>query len=176
MTTQTASINDEASRFTHVLPPGWVQLRAGDEGWVTVYGKHDSPVEQQVGDGTIQYYALPLPVQADDGTLNLAVYVRPTPSGMTLAEHADVYKTTLESAQDIREIQRDELDVGAGHAVRLSGPRSDNAGQGPVAVRLTAYILLSGNRVYFLDFVSKESTSPRYSRVFLSVMESLRFL
>jgi hypothetical protein len=175
MSIRTELIDDAASGFTLLLPPGWVPLRAGDEGWVTVYGKHDSPIEQQVADGTIQDYALPLPARADDAALNLAVYVRTAPPRITLAQHADTYRATLESAQSIRDIQRDELDVTAGHAVRLSGLRSDSAGQGLVIVRLTAYILLSGNRVYFLDFVSEESSSDRYGPVFLSVMESLRF-
>lgn len=168
-------IDDAASGFTLLLPPGWVSLRAGDEGWVTVYGSHGTPLEQQVADGTIQAYALPLPPSADDKALNLAVYVRSAPSGITLAQHGDMYKATLESAQGVREIQRDELDVTAGHAVRLSGLRSDSADHGPVTVRLVAYILVSGNRTYHLVFVSKESTSDRYGPVFLSVIESLRF-
>ncbi len=68
-------IDDAASGFTLLLPPGWISLRAGDKGWVTVYGNHGTPLEQQVADGTIQAYALPLPPSADDKALNLAVYV-----------------------------------------------------------------------------------------------------
>src|SRR6266511_2913823 len=58
-------IDDAASGFTLLLPPGWISLRAGDKGWVTVYGNHGTPLEQQVADGTIQAYALPLPPSAD---------------------------------------------------------------------------------------------------------------
>jgi hypothetical protein len=168
------TIDDAASGFSVQLPAGWRLLEAGDDGWVSVYGSHDSDPERDVANGTIQDYAVPLP-QVEDRALNLAVYVRPVPAGTTLDRLADGYESTLRGSPRFTKIERAGVDLAAGRAAVLSAQRSTTETSRPPYYHLDAYIIVSGNRAYYLVFVSSESTIERYAPIFRATADSIRF-
>jgi hypothetical protein len=119
------TIDDAASGFSVQLPAGWRLLEAGDDGWVSVYGSHDSDPERDVANGTIQDYAVPLP-QVEDRALNLAVYVRPVPAGTTLDRLADGYESTLRGSPRFTKIERAGVDLARGSRGRAERAALDH--------------------------------------------------
>jgi hypothetical protein len=168
------TIRDVASGFSLRLPSGWRALAAGDDGWVEVYGAHDSAPERDVADGTIQDYALPLP-QNDDRSLNVAVYVRRAPAGTTLDGLADEYTTTLRDSPRFTKIERADVGLAAGRSILLSAVRSGTEAAKPHDDRLEAYLLLNDSRAYYFVFVCSEATSDRYAPIFRAAADSIRF-
>lgn len=166
---------DEASGFSVCLPANWRRLAPGDDGWLTIYGVRDPVPEQDVASGVIQDYALPLEPRDEDRLVNLAVYVRPIPVGTTLPELGDAYQDTLERVGG-HVIVRSTASVPAGPIEHLTALRPHTLGGSGFDDVVDAYILLNGQRTYHLVFVCSAEWQERYAPVFLSVVDSFRYV
>jgi hypothetical protein len=154
-----------------ILPPNWRALRPGDEGWVVVEGGHDSQTEAWLKDGTMQDFAAPLLPQDDDKMVNLAVYVELDDPFKTLSTLAREYGETIVGARSGQVTHVDTLLVPAGLTVRVTGtyPHVDGAGFDD---RVVAYILRQDYRLYYLVFVSRDSSGDQYADRFSCMARS----
>ena len=170
-------ITGDTSRFTLQASSNWRRLEPGDPGWVTLFGAHGSAVEQQVADGTIGDFIVPVEPPDADRTVNLAVYVLQasaddTPA--TLADHHAAYLRTLGRFLEVAD--RGELALPAGHAARVTAVRTELPGEAPKRDVLDTYLLIHGGRTYYLEFISSEATADRYGGEFGCMMASLRWM
>src|SRR4051812_11941217 len=86
---------DRELGLSMVLPAEWRRLRAGDPGWVTIYGDHGSATETRVQTGDIPLFAAPVAPRDVDASLNLAIYVAAVAPGATVEGLAASYLATL---------------------------------------------------------------------------------
>jgi hypothetical protein len=166
---------DQTSGFSLCLPANWRRLVVGDPSWVTIYGVRDSPTERDVADGIVQDYALPLEPRDEDRLVNLAVYVRPIPSDMTLAALGDAYQATLDRVA-AHDLVRSDVALPAGRAVHLTALRPHTLGASGFNDAVDAYVLSDGRRAYHVVFVSSTEWRIYYAPIFLSMVSSLRYL
>jgi len=169
------AITDQANGFALCLPSNWRDLAPGDPGWVAVYGEPDQSVEQDVAGGIIQHFAVPLEPREADEAVNLAVYVRALPAGATVQVLGDQYEATL-TKLDIGVLVREEIQIPAGSAVRITAGRHRGPVAGKYDDRLVAYTLAHGDRSYHFVFASNDQTGDDYASVFESIARSIRFL
>jgi hypothetical protein len=155
------------------LPPNWRRLLAGDPGWSILYGGPDSPTERSVLDGSIPLFAVPLEPRELDVFVNLAIYVQDVGSETTLAKVARTYEDQFDRLEPkATDIVWDDVTLPAGSAVRLAGTRPKT----PASDRLVVYIVVSGDRAYYLDYVSGVDTADHYADIFLQSANSLVFV
>jgi hypothetical protein len=169
------AITDPVNGFALCLPPNWRDLAPGDDGWVTIYGKHDLTTETDVAKGTIQHFAVPLEPRDADEAVNLAVYVRDLPADTTVQMLGDQYQATLVKLE-MGIVLREEIQIPAGTAVRITAGRHPAAEAGTYLDRLVAYTLAHGDRSYHFVFASSDATRDHYAPVFESIARSIRFL
>ena len=169
------AITDPANGFALCLPPNWRDLAPGDPGWVTLYGESDGSVEQDVAGGIIQHFAVPLEPRDADVAVNLAVYVRVLPAGTTVQMLGEQYEATL-TKLEMGVLLREEIQIPAGSAVRITAGRHRGPVAGTYVDRLVAYTLAHGNRSYHFVFASNDQTGDDYAPVFESIARSIRFL
>lgn len=169
------AITDSTNGLALCLPSNWRDLAPGDEGWVVVHGKHDLSTEQDVASGTIQHFAVPLEPREADVAVNLAVYVRDLPAGTTVQMLGDEYEATL-TKLEMAVLPREEIQILAGSAVRITAGRHRGPVAGTYVDRLVAYTLAHGGRSYHFVFASSDGTGDYYAPVFESVARSIRFL
>ena len=169
------AIADQVNGFALCLPPNWRDLAPGDPGWVAVYGKPDQSVEQDVAGGIIQHFAVPLEPREADEAVNLAVYVRALPAGTTVQMLGDQYEATL-TKLEMGVLLREEIQIPAGSAVRITAGRHRGPAAGTYVDRLVAYTLAHGDRSYHFVFASNDQTGDDYAPVFESIARSIRFL
>lgn len=169
------AITDPADGFSLCLPSNWRDLAPGDPGWAEIYGKPDLSVEQDVAAGTIQHFAVPLEPREADEAVNLAVYVRDLRAGTTVQMLGDEYEATL-TGQEIGLRLREEIQLPAGSAVRITAGRHRGPAAGTYVDRLVAYTLAHGNRSYHFVFASNDATGDQYAPVFESIARSIRFV
>ncbi len=167
---------DAVDGFSLILPAGWARLKSGDAGWADVYTEPKSDTERAVDDGTIAFFAVPLPPDRSDRELNLAVYVHAIPSQPSLVELADSYEDAWAQTGRITKTDRTEIDLPAGHAVRLTGRRTETAGDPTRIAWLRAYVVVHGSRAYYVLPVCAEDDVARYQPIFDELLASLRFL
>jgi hypothetical protein len=169
------AISDPANGFALCLPSNWRDLAPGDPGWVTVYGEPDQSVEQDVASGIIQHFAVPLEPREADEAVNVAVYVRALPAGTTVQMLGDQYEATL-TKLEMGVLLREEIQIPAGSAVRITAGRHRGPAAGTYVDRLVAYTLAHGDRSYHFVFASNDQTGDDYAPVFESIAHSIRFL
>ena len=169
------AISDPANGFALCLPPNWRDLTPGGPGWVAVYGEANQSVEQDVAGGIIQHFALPLEPRDADVAVNLAVYVRELPAGTTVEMLGDQYVATLTKMEAGVRL-REDVNVPAGSAVRITAGRHRGPAAGTYVDRLVAYTLAHGDRSYHFVFASNDQTGDDYAPVFESIARSIRFV
>lgn len=169
------AITDKVYGFALCLPSNWRDLAPGDEGWVVIHGKHDLSTEQNVAGGTIQHFAVPLEPREADRAVNLAVYVRYVPADTTVQMLGDQYEATL-TKLDMALLVREDIQIPAGSAVRITAGRQGGPVAGRKVDRLVAYTLAHGDRSYHFVFASSDLTGDDYAPVFESIARSIRFL
>jgi hypothetical protein len=166
-----AALVDDASGFRLCLPVSWRSLVPGDAGWVIVYGRGGPATT------TFQDFAVPLEPPDADREVNLAVYVRPTTAGSTLAALANAYQDVLTRVKPpARDIAQTAVTLPAGAALRLTAIHTRTLGALVLDDRYDVYILVDNGRSYYLVFTSSDATRDHYAPVFLTIAESLSFL
>lgn len=169
------AITDRVNGFALCVPSNWRDLAPGDPGWVAVYGEPDQSVEQDVAGGIIQHFAVPLEPREADEAVNLAVYVRVLPAGTTVQMLGEQYEATL-TKLEMGVLLREEIQISAGSAVRITAGRHRGPAAGTYVDRLVAYTLAHGDRSYHFVFASNDQTGDDYAPVFESIARSIRFL
>lgn len=168
------TITDATSGFTMVMPSNWRQLLPDAESWLVVEGTHGSQAETWLKDGTMKDFAAPLVPQDDDKMVNLSLFVEADDPGKTLATLASEYGKTIAGARSGRVTRTDSLQVPAGPAIRVTATYPHPGGSFDFNDRLVAYILRQDSRIYYLVFVSRDSTGDQYADRFLCMARSFR--
>jgi hypothetical protein len=171
-TSEGTTLTDAASGFEMVMPSNWRQLLPGDEGWLIVEGSHDSQAETWLKDGTMQDFAVPLLSQDEDKMVNLSVYVETDDPGKTLAKLGSEYADTIVRSESGLVTRMDGLELPAGPTVRVTGTYPHGGGPFGFEDRVVAYILRQDSRLYYLVFVSRDSTGDQYADRFLCMARS----
>ena len=162
--------------FQLTMPSTWRSLRPGDAGWVTMYQQHGTVTEQQVSDGYIQDYAVPLEDESARNDANLTVYV-----DSMEGDEKGLYMEAVNYADVIRRATKgdatavDFLALPAGQAVRIVGTHPD-PDQPDWLWHLTAYLLYHGEYRYSLVLVAPEAKATTYAPIFDCIATSLQFL
>jgi hypothetical protein len=172
--TEGHEVLDEQSGLRLCLPPNWRRLRAGDPGWITIYDEAGSQVEQNVRDGSLRIFAVPLEPREADKLLNFSVYVHSMEAGRTLEELGRSYREgVLKTDPTMTDIVSDALSLPVGPAIRVSGTRTRAANRED---RFAAYVILHGDEAFYVIYVSSASEADRYDDVFLRSANSIEFL
>jgi hypothetical protein len=166
--------NDNAVELC--LPPNWRDMAAGDPAWAVVYDQPNTRVERDVADGTIQHFAVPLQPRDEDAAVNLAIYVRDLPAGTTTAVLGDQYEATLADVPNIGTIERADVTLPSGPAVRITATRAHPDQPDRTLEHLVSFSQAHGDRAYTFVFVSSDNTSEQYTPVFDAVARSVRYL
>jgi hypothetical protein len=171
-TSEGTALTDAASGFEMVMPSSWRQLLPGEEGWLIVEGSHDSKAEAWLKDGTMRDFAVPLLPQDEDKMVNLSVYVDTDDPGKTLTMLGSEYADTIVRAESGLVTRRDGLQMPAGPTVRVTATYPHGDGSFGFDDRVVAYILRQDSRLYYLVFVSRDSTGDQYADRFLCMARS----
>jgi hypothetical protein len=171
--TEGLEVLDEQSGLRLCLPPNWRRLHAGDPGWLTIYDEAGSQVEQNVRDGSLRIFAVPLEPREADKLLNFSVYVH-SEAGRTLEELGRSYhEGVLKTDPTVTDIVSDALSLPVGPAIRVAGTRTRAANHED---RFAAYVILHGNQAFYVVYVSSAREADRYDDVFLRSANSIEFL
>jgi hypothetical protein len=168
---QGTTLADASSGFEMVMPSNWRQLHAGAEDWLVVEGSHDSQAEAWLKDGTMQDFAAPVLPQDEDKMVNLSVYVAADDPSKTLTTLGNEYAEVLRARQGLV-AGMDGLQLPAGPTVRVTATYPHGDGSFGFDDRLVAYIVRQDSRLYYLVFVSRDSTGDQYADRFLCMARS----
>jgi hypothetical protein len=176
---------DANDAFDLILPTGWHLMVPGDPAWTAIYGTNTS-VEDQVKDGTIQDFVLPLDTP-DARLMSLAIYVRANTVGATLETLADDYavvltEVVLNGYGPGTVIDRQALELPAGAAVRLestvpyTGPSAKpSPGLTTRDDHVVAYVAQHAGQAYYLVFRGNLQIFGGHSDEIACVAASLHF-
>jgi hypothetical protein len=175
-------VTDAVSGVSLVMPHGWHWMLPGDPAWATIYGK-DHEVEDQVKDGTMQGFALPLGTP-DARLMSLAVYVveseQSLPDQLAIA-YADTV-TRFEghdfAGGEVVGLAPAKLPAGDAYRVEATmpyvGKEDPPKGHPTKDDRVAAYVLWNGGRAYFLVFRGNDDIFGDYVDEMACMADSLR--
>jgi hypothetical protein len=104
------------------------------------------------------------------------VYVRDLSAGTTTEMLGDQYQNTLHRIDGITVIDREDVTIPSGSAVRLTATRAHPGDPQRVLERLVSYTQANGGHSYHFVFVSGDSTGDAYGLVFEAIPRSVRYL
>ena len=176
-------VDDPGSGVSLVMPKGWHWMPPGDPAWTKIYGKDDHEFEDEVKDGTMQGFALPLDTP-DARFLTLAVYVRDSEISVPLMLAVDYGDTLTRYIQpdfangDVVALDPVRLPAGDAYRVEVTKPyvgkEAPPKGLATSDDRVAAYVLWSGGRSYYLVFRSNDSIFDDHRDEMTCMADSLR--
>jgi hypothetical protein len=176
-------VNDPVSGVSLVMPKGWHWMVPGDPAWTKIYGKDDHEYEDEVRDGTMQGFALPLGTP-DARLMTLAVYVVDSEISLPLMLAVDYGDTVTRSvAHDFADgdvVGLDSVVLPAGDAYRVevtkpyAGKKAPPKGLATRDDRVAAYVLWDKGRAYYLVFRGNEEVFDAHRREMACVAGSLQ--
>jgi hypothetical protein len=167
-------LTDDVGGFELCLPAPWRDLAAGDPGWRLIHGG-DTSTEDRVASGDIAHFAVPLEPRESDVVVNVTVYVQAVPADTTLTAVADSYQKVLAGLESTTIVDREDVSLPAGAAVRFTSTIARAADPRVFLERRVAYLVVHGGRAYYFDFASSDKTAEEHLPVFDAIARSVRF-
>ena len=164
-------IVDQEYGFAICLPGHWRELREGDPGWAVIYDEPNTQPEQDVADGTITHFAVPLSPRDADTAVNVVIYVFANESPASNAEIGENY------AQQIRD--RGDTDVAfalitlpVGEVVELTATVTNDFADPPSLDWLDGFVIPTPEYLYYVLFRCSIEFRGTYDGQFESIVRS----
>lgn len=155
------------------LPGNWRDLRPGDDGWVTIFGKHDLQTERDVANGVIDHFALPLAPRDKDTAVNLAIYLRSRHNDtrdLAAAAAASLDAARTHGGTDI-ETSNEQFPAGPAVEISATMPRTGETRED----WLDEFVLASPTEWFYFDFRCILASRPTYEPAFQDIVSTVSF-
>jgi hypothetical protein len=152
---------DEQYGFSICLPQNWRDMRAGDPAWVELYDEPNSEVEQNVANGSLVRFVVPLRPLDADRVVNLAAYTEEHALDWSVDEYAADYLRQL-GETGAAGLVSEVVDLPAGRAVELTGTAPNNQSDPPGTDFVDAFVIATPETVFYLVFSSDRSSRSTY--------------
>lgn len=169
----TGTLLEDPVGLSMCLPGNWRDLRPGDDGWVTIFGKHDLEVERQVTSGVIDHFAVPLAPRDKDTTANLAIYLRSRKNDirdLAGAAQAAVDVAQSNGGTDIQ-MSNEQFPAGAGIEISSTYPRTGDSSKD----WLDEFVLASPTEWFYFQFRCTLASRLTYEQEFIDIISTVTF-
>jgi hypothetical protein len=168
-------IIDHEHGFTICLPGHWRELRAGDPGWAVIYDEPNSQPEQDVADGTITHFAVPLSPRDADTAVNLAIYVRPNESRASNTEIGEHYAQQIRDRGDTR-VAYSLVTLPVGEVVEVTATVKNDISDVPSLDWLDGFVIPTPESLYYVLFRCSIEWGGTYDGQFEGIVRSFGLL
>jgi len=163
-------VQDATSGFVICLPASWRDLRAGDDGWVTIAGSHGSGTEEAVASGDIAHFVVPLVPRDKDTAVNLTIYTRDNSADPVTLDQAGLEYANVVRRIGGTDVATSQVPMSSGAWIQVTGafPRTPDPGED----WLDAFVFVTPTWRYYLVFRCLLDSKPTYDQAFESYVET----